>query len=122
VDQAVIRSQLTTADSRVASKSLFAAILIVTPISFSNLLLSALESLVQTLQAAARTATEAVNARGDTVAARLQDIPNRIHEIAGHGVHQGAAITIAVVQNMSGSDDRTFHPVFPQGVEREEFE
>jgi len=42
-----------------------------------------LESQIQALHAAAATSTEAVNAQGETVAARLQDIPNRVQEIAG---------------------------------------
>ena len=80
-----------------------------------------MESQVQALHAAAYTATEAVNARGGTIAARLQDIPNRIQEIAGHGVHQGAAMALAVVQTLSGNDLRTLHPIFPEGEAREEF-
>ena len=64
----------------------------------------------------------AVNARGDTVIARLQDVSNRVHKITSHGVRQGAATAIVVVQTMSGSDYRQFEPVFPQDVEeREEF-
>ena len=29
-----------------------------------------------------------MNARGDTIAVHLQDVPNRVREVAGHGVHQ----------------------------------
>ena len=81
-----------------------------------------MESKVQILHAVAATATEAVNARGGTVAARLQDIPNRIQEIAGHGVHQGATVALAMVQTLSGNNLRTLHPTFPEGEEREEFD
>ena len=63
-----------------------------------------------------------VNAQGDTVAARLQDIPNRVQEVAGHGVHRGATVALAMVQTLSGNDLRTLHPIFPEGEEREEFE
>ena len=45
-----------------------------------------------------------MNARGDTVAARLQDIPNRIREVAGHGVHRGAAVALATAQFETGHD------------------
>ena len=62
-----------------------------------------------------------VNAWGDTVVARLQDIRNRVWEVAGHRVHRGAAFTIAAVQTMSESDNKTFHPVFPEGDEWEDF-
>jgi len=88
---------------------------------FSDLLFLVLESQIQTLHIAAATATNAVNARGDTVVARLQDVPHRVREVSRHGVHRGAAVAIAVVQTMSGSDDRTFHPVFPVGEEQEDF-
>ena len=64
-----------------------------------------------------------MNARGNTVAARLRDIPNRVREVTGHGVHRGAATAIAIVSTMSGSDYRQLHPVFPKwGEAREEFE
>ena len=45
-----------------------------------------------------------MNARGDTVAARLQDIPNCVREIAGHGVHRGAAVALATAQFQTGHD------------------
>ena len=56
-----------------------------------------------------------MNARGDTVATRLQDIPNRVREVAGHGVHWRAAVALVVVQTLSGNDLRTLHPIFPEG-------
>jgi len=94
-----------TTDSGVASKFLHAAIFFIAAnTSAFNFPFSALESQVQALHAAAYTATEAVNARGGTVAARLQDIPNCIQEIAGHGVHQGTAVALAVVQTLTGND------------------
>ena len=64
---------------------------------------------------------EALNARGDTVAARLQDIPNHVWEVADHGVHQGAAVAFAVVQTLSGNNLWALHPVFHEGEAREEF-
>ena len=82
----------------------------------------ALESQIQALYTAAATATKSVNAQGKTVAARLKDIPNRIQEIAGHGIHHGATVALAVVQTMSGNYFRMLQPIFHQGEAREEFE
>ena len=63
-----------------------------------------------------------MNAQGDTVVACLQDVRNRVREIAGHGVHRGAAVTLAVVQTLSENDLRTLHPICPEGEAREDFE
>ena len=63
-----------------------------------------------------------VNAQGDTVAARLQDVPNHVQVVIGHGVHRGTAVALAMVQTLSRNDLRTLHPIFPEGEEREEFE
>jgi len=88
---------------------------------FSDPFFLVLESQIQALHIAAATATNAVNAQGDTIVARLQDVRNRVQEVARHGAHRGAAIAITVVQTMSGSDYRTFHPVFLAGDEQEDF-
>ena len=45
-----------------------------------------------------------MNARGNTVDARLQDIPNRVREVAGHGVRRGAAVALATAQFQTGHD------------------
>ena len=63
-----------------------------------------MESQVQTLHAAAATATESVNAHGNTVVACLQDIPRRVREVAGHGFRRGAAVALATAQFQSGHD------------------
>jgi hypothetical protein len=63
-----------------------------------------LESQIQTLHAAAATATGSGNARGDTVAARLQDIPRHVREVVGHGVRHGAAVALTTAQYQSGHD------------------
>ena len=77
-----------------------------------------MESQVQTLHAASATATESVNARGDTVAACLQDIPNRVREVAEHGVHRGAAVALATAQFDTGHDLLQVEPFhFPLGSE-----
>ena len=82
-----------------------------------------LESQVQTLLEASRVAIDSVNARESTVAARLRNIPAHVKEVAGHGVHVGAARAIAVVFTMSGADFRQWEPVFPEwGVAREDLD
>ena len=59
-----------------------------------------------------------MNARGDTVAARLQDISNRVREVAGHGVRRGTAVALATAQLESGHDFLQIELVhFPLGSE-----
>ena len=54
-----------------------------------------------------------MNARSDTIAARLQDIPNRVREVAGHGVRHGAAVALATAQFQTGHDLLQVKPVHP---------
>ena len=64
-----------------------------------------------------------MNARGNTIAARLQNIPARVTEVAEHGAHEGAARAIAVISTMSGADYRQWEPIFPEpGLRRDAFE
>jgi len=57
-----------------------------------------------------------VNAHGNTVDARLEDIPNHVREVAGHGVGRGAAVALATAQLESGHDFLQIEPVhFPLG-------
>ena len=70
-----------------------------------------MESQIQTLHAAAATATRSVNARGDTVAAHLRDIPRRIREVAGHGVRHSTTVALATAQFQSGHDFLQVEPV-----------
>ena len=64
-----------------------------------------------------------MNARGDTVVTRLQDIPARVTEVAEYEAHEGAARAIAVVSTMSGADYRQWAPVFPEpGPRHDAFE
>jgi hypothetical protein len=56
-----------------------------------------------------------VNARGDTVTARLQDIPNRVREVTGHGIRRGAAVALATAQFQTGHDLLQVEPVLPLG-------
>ena len=59
-----------------------------------------------------------MNARGNTVAARLEDIPNLIREVAGHGVPRGAVVALATAQLEFGHDFLQIELVhFPLGSE-----
>ena len=59
-----------------------------------------------------------MNARGDTVATRLQDIPNCVREVAGDGVRRGAAVALATAQFQTGHDLLQIVPVhLPLGSE-----
>ena len=59
-----------------------------------------------------------MNPRGDTIAARLQDIPNLIREVAGHGVRHGTAVALAMAQFETGHDLLLVEPFhFPMGSE-----
>ena len=60
-----------------------------------------LEAQVQSLLDATRVAIDSVNARGNTVAARLQNIPARVTEVTEYGAHEGAARAIVVISTMS---------------------
>ena len=59
-----------------------------------------------------------MNARDDTIAARLRDIPRRVREVARHGVRRGAAVAPATAQYQSGHDFLQVEPVhLPLGGE-----
>ena len=59
-----------------------------------------------------------MNARGNTVAARLEDIPNYVREVARHGVRRGADVALATAQLESGHNFLQIKPVhFPLGSE-----
>ena len=47
-----------------------------------------------------------VNARGAVPVIRLHDIPNRVREVALHGVRHGAAMALAAAQACSGHNLR----------------
>ena len=57
---------------------------------------------LESLQLAAKFAIGFVNARGAVPIVRLYDIPNRIREVALHGVCHGAATALAAAQARSG--------------------
>jgi hypothetical protein len=60
--------------------------------------LKALDAQLHVLHQTVNSAATTVNARGALLVELLQDIPNRVREIAGHGVCQGAEIALATVQ------------------------
>ena len=57
---------------------------------------------MDTLYLAIETVTGFMNARDETVAERLQDVPVRIQEVALHGVRSGAADALAAAQLSEG--------------------
>jgi hypothetical protein len=51
---------------------------------------------LEALQLAVGDASSALNTRGDTLEARLQDVPVRARKVALHGVRHYAAIALAI--------------------------
>lgn len=84
-------------------------------ILFIPFLFSTMETQLQALQVVARRATDDVNARGPLLADRLWDIPNRVREIACHGIHVGAATALSIVQVQLGHDIRDVEPIQAMG-------
>ena len=84
--------------------------------------IKALKAQIQALHQAANGAATKVNARGDLLVDRLQDIPNRTRQIATHGVRQGAATALAVAQTCTGHNLLLLEPVFPEGEGRAGFD
>ena len=68
----------------------------------SSLNLLDLTAQLESLRSATKHAVGFVNARGTIPVVRLHDIPNRVWEVALHGVHHGAAMALAVAQACSG--------------------
>lgn len=66
------------------------------PSSHVNILGTNLSSQLNEVLRATSIATKAVNARGDTVTAHLQDFPRRIEKLAAHGVARGAATALTL--------------------------
>ena len=57
---------------------------------------------MESLRSAIDHATGFVNARGAILVVRLHGIPNRVREVALHGVRHGAAMALATTQARSG--------------------
>ena len=65
---------------------------------------------------------DAVNAWGFLTAARLQDVPVRVREIALHNVHHGAAVALTAAQVQIGHELHAMETGFPIGDGPEEHE
>ena len=64
---------------------------------------------LEALQVTGNKIADAVNAEGDSVVERIENILPRVHEVALHGILQGAALALAAAQahigrNMDGLD------------------
>ena len=77
---------------------------------------------LESVQLAANVAVDAVSARGSPIAARLQDIPARIQEIALHDVRHGAAVALTAAQVQTGYELHAMETGFPMGDGPEEHE
>ena len=71
---------------------------------------------------AANAATDAVNARGSLIDARLQDIPVHVQEITLHGVCHSASVALTAAQVQTGHDLHTMEVGFPTDDGPEEYE
>ena len=67
-------------------------------------------------------ATDAVNARGSPIDARLQDVPVHVREIALHDVRHGAAVALTAAQVQTGYELYDMETGFPMGDDPEEHE
>ena len=70
---------------------------------------------LESLQLVANMATDAVNARGSPIDARLQDILAHVEEIALHGVHHGVAMALTVTQVQTRYELHAMETSFPMG-------
>ena len=70
---------------------------------------------LESLQLAANTAADAVNARGPLIDARLQDILAGIQVIALHGIRHGASVALTAVQVQTGYELHAMETGFPMG-------
>ena len=75
---------------------------------------------LESLQLAANTAVDTVNARGPLINACLHDVPACVQEIALHGVRHGALVELAVVQVQPRYELHAMETGFPMGDGPEE--
>lgn len=57
---------------------------------------------LEALQVAGNEIADAVNAEGDSVVERIENIIPRVHEVALHGIRHGAALALAAAQAHTG--------------------
>ena len=77
---------------------------------------------LESLQLAANTAIDAVNARGSLINARLHDVLARVWEITLHGVCHGAAVALTATQVQTRYELHAMETGFPMGDGPEEHE
>ena len=77
---------------------------------------------LESLQLATNVATDAVNARGSSIDAHLQDVPVHVREIALHGVRHGAAVALTAAQVQTRYELHAMQTGFPMGDGPEEHE
>ena len=77
---------------------------------------------MESLRSATDHAARFVNARGTVPVVRLHDIPNRVSEVALHGVRHGAAMALAAAQARSGHNLRLLPHGFPDATHPGEHE
>lgn len=65
---------------------------------------SALSSQLESYQIASDYAASFVNARGALPMVKLYDVPNRVREVAIHGAHHGAAVSLAAAHIFAGRE------------------
>ena len=70
---------------------------------------------LESLQLAANTVVDAVNAHGSLINARLHDVLAHVQEIALHGVHHGAAVPLTAAQVQTRYELHTMETGFPLG-------
>ena len=68
---------------------------------------------MESLRSAIEYAVGFINASGAVLVVRLYDVPNRVREVALHGVHHSAAMALAVAQARSGHELRLLPHGFP---------
>ena len=109
-ESSATRACLVESDARIAFRifrrkpipPLFCSVVLLLT-SFS-LAITALTEELEVLQLAGNNVARALNARGDLVVSRLQDIPIRAQEIALHGVRHGTAVALIIAQVNSRHD------------------
>lgn len=68
---------------------------------------------VEALQHTGNIAAGHVNARGETIAERLEGIPARVNEVALHGVRHGAATAFTTADVCTGADLSALNNALP---------
>ena len=70
---------------------------------------------LESLQLAANTVVDAINARGSLINAHLHDVLARVQEIALHGVRHGAVVALTAAQVQTGYKLHAMETGFPSG-------